>query len=82
MVVLKRTADALRDGDRIYAVVKGVGVASDGRGVSVMAPRVEGEELALRRAYDEAGVVAGDGRARSRRTGRRRRSATSSRCRR
>jgi acyl transferase domain-containing protein/phosphopantetheinyl transferase len=56
MVVLKRTADALRDGDRIYAVVKGVGVASDGRGVSVMAPRVEGEELALRTAYEDAGL--------------------------
>jgi acyl transferase domain-containing protein/phosphopantetheinyl transferase len=56
MVVLKRTADALRDGDRIYAVVRGVGVASDGRGVGVMAPRVEGQELALRNAYVEAEV--------------------------
>ena len=56
MVVLKRTEDALRDGDRIYSVVRGVGVASDGRGVSVMAPRVEGQELALRNAYVEAGV--------------------------
>jgi malonyl CoA-acyl carrier protein transacylase/phosphopantetheinyl transferase len=37
-------------------VIRGVGVASDGRGVSVMAPRVEGEELALRLAYEEAGV--------------------------
>ncbi len=57
MVVLKRLADAERDGDRIYAVVKAVGVASDGRGVSVMAPRIEGEELALRLAYEEAGVA-------------------------
>jgi acyl transferase domain-containing protein/phosphopantetheinyl transferase len=56
MVVLKRLADAERDGDRVYAVIRGVGVASDGRAVGVMAPRVEGEELALRRAYDEAGV--------------------------
>jgi acyl transferase domain-containing protein/phosphopantetheinyl transferase len=56
MLVLKRLHDAERDGDRIYAVIKGVGIASDGRGVSVMAPRVEGEELALRRAYEEAGV--------------------------
>ena len=32
MVVLKRLADAERDGDRIYAVIRGVGVASDGRG--------------------------------------------------
>ncbi len=55
-VVLKRAQDALRDGDRVYAVIRGVGVASDGRGMSVMAPRVEGEELALRRAYAAAGV--------------------------
>ena len=59
MVVLKRLADAERDGDRIYAVLRGVGVASDGRGTSVMAPRVEGEITALRRAYAEAGVAPG-----------------------
>jgi acyl transferase domain-containing protein/phosphopantetheinyl transferase len=56
MVVLKRLSDAVRDGDRIYSVLRGIGVASDGRGVGVMAPRVEGEELALRRAYQDAGV--------------------------
>ncbi|APW62354.1 Phthiocerol/phenolphthiocerol synthesis polyketide synthase type I PpsE [Paludisphaera borealis] len=56
MIVLKRLRDAERDQDRIYAVIRGVGVASDGRGLSVMAPRVEGEELALRRAYEAAGV--------------------------
>lgn len=56
MMVLKRLDDAERDGDRIYAVIKGVGVASDGRGVSVMAPRIDGEELALKRAYDAAGI--------------------------
>jgi acyl transferase domain-containing protein/phosphopantetheinyl transferase (holo-ACP synthase) len=55
-VVLKRTEDAVRDGDRVYAVIRGVGVSSDGRGMSVMAPRIEGEELALRRAYAAAGV--------------------------
>ncbi len=56
MVVLKRREDAERDGDRIYALIKGVGVASDGRAVHVMAPRLEGEELALKRAYEMAGV--------------------------
>jgi acyl transferase domain-containing protein/phosphopantetheinyl transferase len=56
MVVLKRLADAERDGDRVYAVIRGVGVASDGRAVGVMAPRAEGEALALRRAYAEAGL--------------------------
>jgi acyl transferase domain-containing protein/phosphopantetheinyl transferase len=56
MVVLKRLEDAVADGDRVYAVVRGVGVSSDGRGMGVMAPRIEGEELALRRAYERAGV--------------------------
>ena len=56
MLVLKRRDDAQKDGDRIYAVVKGVGTASDGRGLGVLAPRVEGEELALRRAYAAANI--------------------------
>src|SRR5262249_54014692 len=38
MIVLKRRADAERDGDRIYALIRGVGTSSDGRGTSVMAP--------------------------------------------
>ncbi len=56
MVVLRRLEDAERDGDRIHAVIRGVGVASDGRALGLLAPRVEGEELALRRAYHEAGI--------------------------
>jgi len=56
MIVLKRAEDAERDGDRVYALIRAVGVSTDGRGASVMAPRVEGEELALRRAYEAAGV--------------------------
>src|SRR5262245_33665842 len=56
MAVLKRRSQAERDGDRIYAFVKGSGVASDGRAVSVLAPRIEGEELALRRAYSAASI--------------------------
>jgi len=55
IIVLKRLADAERDGDRIYALIKGVGTSSDGRAKGVTAPRVEGEELALRRAYEMCG---------------------------
>jgi acyl transferase domain-containing protein/phosphopantetheinyl transferase len=55
-MVLKRLEEAERDGDRIYAVIKGVGTASDGRALSVLAPRVEGEELALRRAFAMAQI--------------------------
>ncbi|EST36965.1 hypothetical protein N566_15545, partial [Streptomycetaceae bacterium MP113-05] len=55
-VVLKRLADAERDGDRIYAVVDGVGSASDGRALGLTAPRPEGQRSALTRAYRNAGV--------------------------
>ncbi len=56
MVVLKRLADAHRDDDRIYAVIRGTGVASDGRDVSLLTPRVEGQALALTRAWQAAGL--------------------------
>ncbi|MDH6218617.1 type I polyketide synthase [Streptomyces pseudovenezuelae] len=55
-VVLKRLADAERDGDRIYGVVKGVGSSSDGRSLGLTAPRPEGQRAALQRAYRNAGV--------------------------
>ncbi|MEU4248802.1 SDR family NAD(P)-dependent oxidoreductase [Amycolatopsis sp. NPDC026612] len=55
-VALKRLADAERDGDRVYAVIKGVGAASDGRALGLTAPRPEGQHTALTRAYHNAGV--------------------------
>ncbi|MBE3045427.1 acyltransferase domain-containing protein, partial [Candidatus Bathyarchaeota archaeon] len=55
MVMLKRLADARRDHDRIYAVIKGIGTSSDGRFKSIYAPRPAGQSLAMRRAYAEAG---------------------------
>jgi acyl transferase domain-containing protein/NAD(P)H-dependent flavin oxidoreductase YrpB (nitropropane dioxygenase family)/NADP-dependent 3-hydroxy acid dehydrogenase YdfG/acyl carrier protein len=56
MVVLKRLTDAERDGDRIYAIVKGSGSASDGRHRSLTAPYPAGQVNALTRAYRDAGV--------------------------
>ncbi|MEU6751860.1 SDR family NAD(P)-dependent oxidoreductase [Spirillospora sp. NPDC046719] len=59
-VVLKRLADAERDGDRVYAVVKAVAGSSDGRSLGLTAPRAEGQRLALDRAYERAGVRPSD----------------------
>ncbi|MBI1353691.1 MAG: acyltransferase domain-containing protein [Acidobacteria bacterium] len=56
ILALKRLVDAERDGDRIYAVIKGAGSSSDGKAKGVTTPRIEGEELAMRRAYEMAGV--------------------------
>ncbi|WP_407671415.1 SDR family NAD(P)-dependent oxidoreductase [Parafrankia elaeagni] len=54
MLALRRLADAERDGNRIYAVIRGLGSSSDGRSKSIYAPRAEGQERALRRAYADA----------------------------
>ena len=56
MLVLKRLADAERDGDRIYAVIKGIGTSSDGKGLGLLAPRIEGQLLALQRAYEQSNI--------------------------
>ncbi|MBA4075532.1 MAG: hypothetical protein C0508_10870, partial [Cyanobacteria bacterium PR.023] len=56
ILVLKRLSDAERDGDRIYAVIKGIAGSSDGRDLSLTAPRPAGQMLALHRAYSDAGV--------------------------
>jgi acyl transferase domain-containing protein/phosphopantetheinyl transferase len=54
IVALKRLDDALAAGDRIYAVIKSVGQSSDGKGAGLLAPRLEGEVLAIRRAFAAA----------------------------
>jgi 8-amino-7-oxononanoate synthase len=51
LVMLKRLDDALRDGDRIYAVVRGAGLNNDGRGEGPMTPRQGGQLAAIARAY-------------------------------
>ena len=55
-MILKRLADAERDGDRIYAVIRGVGSSSDGREKGLTAPNAAGQLRALRRAYQKAGI--------------------------
>ncbi|PPI94466.1 polyketide synthase Pks13 [Nocardia nova] len=57
MVVLKRLADAERDGDRILAVVKGTAVNSDGRSNGIVAPNPDAQVDVLRRAYRDAGIA-------------------------
>ncbi len=56
-LVLKRLEDAERDGDRIYGVLRGMAASSDGRHLGLTAPRKEGQQLALDRAYAQAGIA-------------------------
>ncbi len=59
VLVLKRLADAEEAEDRIYAVVRGVGIASDGKGPGLATPDAKGHARAMRRAYRRAGVEPG-----------------------
>jgi acyl transferase domain-containing protein/phosphopantetheinyl transferase (holo-ACP synthase) len=56
VVVLKRLDDAIADNDRVYAVLRGVGHSSDGKGTGLLAPSHDGETLAMRRAYAATGI--------------------------
>src|SRR4029077_13250489 len=54
VVMLKRLADALLDGDRIHALIRGVGLSNDIEG-KLLSPSSEGQLRALRMAYAQAG---------------------------
>ncbi|WP_280501105.1 polyketide synthase Pks13 [Nocardia farcinica] len=56
LVVLKRLADAERDGDRVLAVIKGTAVNNDGRSNGLFAPNPDAQAEVLRRAYRDAGI--------------------------
>jgi acyl transferase domain-containing protein/NAD(P)-dependent dehydrogenase (short-subunit alcohol dehydrogenase family) len=56
-IILKRLDDAQQDGDQIYAVIKGIGTSSDGRGNAIYAPSAAGQTKALEDAYAQANVT-------------------------
>ena len=57
VLLLKRLSDAIRDGDDVKAVVRGVGGSSDGRGKGITAPSQRGQVQAVSRAYSQAGYA-------------------------
>ena len=56
MMVLKRHSDAVRDGDNIYAIIKGGALSNDGKGEFVLSPNTKGQVLVYERAYEDADV--------------------------
>ncbi|MFZ0749958.1 MAG: beta-ketoacyl synthase N-terminal-like domain-containing protein, partial [Pyrinomonadaceae bacterium] len=56
VVILKRLPDALSQGDRILAVIRGIGLSSDGRSPSINVPQVKGQSLAIEHAYESSGI--------------------------
>ncbi|MFF7163512.1 type I polyketide synthase [Streptomyces sp. NPDC008086] len=55
-VILRPLQDALVDGNRVYAVIKGVGSANDGASTGPLTPSAEGQLRAMRGAFDDAGL--------------------------
>lgn len=60
MLVLKRLSDALRDGDRIEAVIRGSAINQDGRSSGLTAPNGPAQEAVIRTALANAGLAPGD----------------------
>jgi len=54
--LLKRLADAERDGDKVYAVLRGIGGSSDGKGKGITAPNPIGQKLCIERGWQNAGL--------------------------
>lgn len=53
---LKRLADAVRDGDTVHGVIRGIGLGNDGKGRGLLVPDQSGQERCLQRAYASAGL--------------------------
>ncbi|MER8183900.1 beta-ketoacyl synthase N-terminal-like domain-containing protein [Kitasatospora sp. NPDC094015] len=60
MFAVRRLADAQRDGDRIHAVIDGIGLSNDGAGRHLLVPSGAGQHRAYQLAYADAGVAPGE----------------------
>jgi acyl transferase domain-containing protein/3-hydroxymyristoyl/3-hydroxydecanoyl-(acyl carrier protein) dehydratase len=60
LVALKRLEQAVQDGDRIFGVLRGIGLSNDGRQSGFLAPAVEGQLRAMEAAYARAGLSPND----------------------
>ncbi len=56
-VVLRRLKDAIKDDQRIYALIKGVGLSSDGAHASLMSPSWQGQIKAIKSAWESSGLI-------------------------
>ena len=58
--ILKRYSDAVRDGDKIYALINSVGASSDGKGKGITAPNPKGQKMAIENAFAQVDYGPGE----------------------
>ena len=54
---MKRLDDAIRDGDSVRAIIRGIATNSDGRTPGIVSPSSEAQARAIRSAYANAGIT-------------------------
>ncbi len=59
-LALRRLDDAVRDGDTIHGIIRGVGLSNDGRGKGMLVPSASGQAVAMAAALGVAGLDATD----------------------
>ncbi len=59
-VILKRLCDAVKDGDKVYAVIRAVGASSDGKGKGITAPNPKGQKIAVEKTFEQLDYTPGD----------------------
>jgi PfaB family protein len=55
-IVLKRLEDAVRAGDKIHGVIRGIGLSNDGKGHGLLVPSADGQFKAMQKAYQMSGI--------------------------
>ena len=59
-VILKRLSDAVKDGDKVYAVIRAVGASSDGKGKGITAPNPKGQKIAVEKTFEQLDYTPGE----------------------
>jgi len=59
-IILKDLSKAIKDGNKIYGVIRATGVASDGKGQSIYAPSSKGQVHAMRKSIERVGLKPSD----------------------
>ncbi len=59
-VILKRLSDAVKDGDKVYAVIRAIGASSDGKGKGITAPNPKGQKIAVEKTFEQLDYTPGD----------------------